>query len=209
MHPNGIHVATFGGGVDAQAIDLTNTSDMSLLTTAWDEFADPESLDVNILINGGWTQAAVQLKMDEIAQSRRDCIAVLDVPSDLQDDVNKIMLWRKGQDPYALNQVNSDAIGLTTVTAMFDSSYSAIYTLQLVLFKYLCSFYTIYLELNNISRICFLPASVVTRLNYLGYILNFSIHCFFKSFSSYSNIPIYKLHLLFSSFSLALSIHKY
>ena len=134
MHPNGIHVAAFGGGVDAQPIDLTSTADMSLLTNAWEDFKDPESLDVNILINGGWTQSAVQLKMDEIAQSRRDCIAVLDVPSDLQDDINKIMLWRKGQDPYALNQVNSDAIGLTTVTAMFDSSYSAIYTPDLLVY---------------------------------------------------------------------------
>lgn len=134
MHPDGIHVATFGGGVDAQPISLSDPADVSYITQAWDHFADPEALDVNILINGGWTQSEVQLKMDQIAQNRRDCIAVLDVPSDLQDDVNKISLWRKGQDPYALNQIDTDGLGMNPVTAMFDSSYSAIYTPDLLVY---------------------------------------------------------------------------
>ena len=134
MHPDGIHVATFGGGVDAQPISLSDPADVAYITQAWDQFADPEALDVNILINGGWTQSEVQLKMDQIAQNRRDCIAVLDVPSDLQDDVNKISLWRKGQDPYALTQIDTDGLGMNPVTAMFDSSYSAIYTPDLLVY---------------------------------------------------------------------------
>ena len=134
MHPDGIHVATFGGGVDAQPISLSDPADVAYITQAWDQFADPEALDVNILINGGWTQSEVQLKMDQIAQNRRDCIAVLDVPSDLQDDVNKISMWRKGQDPYALSQIDTDGLGLNPVTAMFDSSYSAVYTPDLLVY---------------------------------------------------------------------------
>lgn len=133
-HPDGVYVATFGGGIDPDPIDLENPLDVSILTKAWDEFTDPEQLDVNILINGGWTQSEVQLKMDQIAQNRKDCIAVLDVPSVLQDDVNKILQWRKGQDVYAFNQINSDVLGLNTLTAMFDSSYSAIYTPDLLVY---------------------------------------------------------------------------
>lgn len=134
IHPDGIHMATFGGGTDAQPIDLTDPSDVSLLVNAWDDFADPEMLDVNILINGGWTQSEVQLKMDQIAQSRKDCISVIDVPSELQDDVNKMMAWRKGQDPYQFNQINTDELGLNAVTAMFDSSYTAIYSPDLLVY---------------------------------------------------------------------------
>lgn len=47
----------------------------------WDLYRDPEQLDVNILIQGGYPSTAVQLKMDDICQDRMDCISVLDVPS--------------------------------------------------------------------------------------------------------------------------------
>lgn len=134
MHPNGIHVATFGGGIEPKPIDLDDPSDVAYITRAWDDFLDPEQMDVNILINGGWTQAAVQLKMDQIAQTRRDCIAVLDVPSDIQTDINNMMLWRKGLDPRNFNQINTDVFGNNTFAAMFDSSYAALYTPDLLVY---------------------------------------------------------------------------
>lgn len=134
MHPQGIHVATFGGGVDAQPIDLANPADMAEIVNAWDDFADPELYDVNILINGGWTQTAVQLKMDQIAQNRKDCICVLDVPSELQNDINLMYNWRKGLDPRNFNQINTDVFNTNPVAAMFDSSYSALYTPDLLVY---------------------------------------------------------------------------
>jgi len=50
----------------------------------WDLYRDPERVDVNILINGGYSTPAVQMGMTDIAEYRMDAIAVLDIPSDLQ-----------------------------------------------------------------------------------------------------------------------------
>lgn len=60
---------------------------------AWDLYKDPEHVEVNILIQGGAPVgmnvpadvADIQRYMAEIAQSRMDSIAVLDIPSDCQD----------------------------------------------------------------------------------------------------------------------------
>ena len=51
----------------------------------WDAFMDDEDIEVRILINGGYAIPAVQLKMDSICQTRKDCIAILDVPANKQD----------------------------------------------------------------------------------------------------------------------------
>lgn len=55
------------------------------INQGWELYRDPEQLDVNILINGGYSTPAVQLKMDDICQDRMDCIAVLDMPSSEQE----------------------------------------------------------------------------------------------------------------------------
>lgn len=47
---------------------------------AWEEFADAEIIDVNLLMNAGYTKPAIQRKMIQIAENRGDCLAVLDVP---------------------------------------------------------------------------------------------------------------------------------
>ena len=132
--PNGVHLCAFGGGLDSDPIALDNPVDVGMLVNAWDSFADNEQMDVNILINGGWTQTAVQLKMDQIAQSRKDCVAVLDAPVNIQHDINLIMNWRKGTGDSDLSQIDVDMAGANPVTAMFDSSYSAIYTPDLLVY---------------------------------------------------------------------------
>jgi hypothetical protein len=58
-YPNGVHLSAFGGGLDSDPIDLDNVQDVSLIVNAWNSFADPEQMDVNILINGGWTEPAI------------------------------------------------------------------------------------------------------------------------------------------------------
>lgn len=50
----------------------------------WNLFADTEKVYVRILINGGYSTAAVQKNMIAIAEARQDCIAFLDTPSDKQ-----------------------------------------------------------------------------------------------------------------------------
>lgn len=89
--------ATNGGRVNSASINL-----------GWELYRDPEQLDVNILINGGYSSPDVQLKMDDICQDRMDCIAVLDMPSSEQD-VSRAIAYRRN-------------------TLNLDSSRSAIYS---------------------------------------------------------------------------------
>lgn len=82
----------------------------------WDLYKDPEHIDVNILIQGGapigmnnlTDIADIQRAMTELATSRMDAIAVLDIPSSEQQTASAIA-YRDG----LLN---------------IDSSYAAIYT---------------------------------------------------------------------------------
>lgn len=61
---------------------------------AWQDFADPENVDVRILINNGYATPTVQLAMDQIASTRMDCIAVLDVPSNMQATGQSVVNYR-------------------------------------------------------------------------------------------------------------------
>jgi len=80
----------------------------SELMEAWDLYADPEVIDVNILINGGYAQPEIQIKMAELCESRMDCVAILDTPP--------------------MEQSTQDAINYRRNTLMVDSSYAALYT---------------------------------------------------------------------------------
>lgn len=77
------------------------------ICTAWDLYSDQEHVEVNMLINGGYSVPSVQLKMDSICQARMDCIAVLDTPS--------------------MQQKVADAISYRRNELMLDSSYAALY----------------------------------------------------------------------------------
>lgn len=78
------------------------------IITGWELYRDPEQLDVNILINGGYSDSAIQIRMDEICSDRMDCMAVLDTPS--------------------MEQSVEDALNYRRNELMLDSSYSALYT---------------------------------------------------------------------------------
>lgn len=67
--------------------DAITTGD---IINAWDRYIDPEEIDVNILINAGYSDPAIQLKMDTICEVRQDCIAILDLPSDMQETSDAI-----------------------------------------------------------------------------------------------------------------------
>lgn len=79
----------------------------------WDLYADWEQVDVNILINGGWSTVPIQLHLDQIAQMREDCIAILDVPEDYQEGNLPV--------EYRRNVLN------------LNSSYSALYTSDILM----------------------------------------------------------------------------
>lgn len=59
--------------------------DEGLMVQGWELYRDPEQLDVNILIQGGFESTAVQLRMEDIAADRMDAIAILDVPRTMQE----------------------------------------------------------------------------------------------------------------------------
>lgn len=59
--------------------DGTRPTD-KMISEAYELFIDPESVDVNILMNSGYTTPLVHRQMDYIATTRGDCIAVLDLP---------------------------------------------------------------------------------------------------------------------------------
>jgi len=92
----------FACGNDGSAI----TS--SQLVNGWNEFANPDEVDVRLLINGGETAVAVQTKMRDVAESRWDCIAILDIP-------------------WASTGSITDMVTFRTTTQNFNSSYCALY----------------------------------------------------------------------------------
>lgn len=86
----------------------------ALILQGWDLYRDPERVDVNILINGGYSTPDVQFAMEEIARSRMDSIAVLDMPADSQ-------------------QV-ADAMNYVLSTLNLSTSYAAIYSPDLLFY---------------------------------------------------------------------------
>lgn len=66
----------------------------SAVSLGWELYRDPENLDVNILIQGGFPSVAVQQKMVDISSQRMDAMAVLDIPSNKQRLADAIVFRR-------------------------------------------------------------------------------------------------------------------
>lgn len=118
-NPSKQFINTFDAGGDATAlgIQFAGGSDGTRPNTydfmdALDLFADPEMIDVNMLINGGITDPDYQRAMDALCQDRMDCIAILDTPQDMQ----KVQ----------------DALSYRRLDLHIDSSYSALYSPDLL-----------------------------------------------------------------------------
>jgi phage tail sheath protein FI len=81
----------------------------SQIAAAWTNiFSDREHVNVNILINGGYSSVVVQQAMIQVASSRGDAVAVLDMPSTMQ--------------------AYQDAITYRQLVLNANTSYAAIYT---------------------------------------------------------------------------------
>ena len=109
-----------GAGIDpafatqlAPIIWLNGGNDGSLPTnsqiiTGWNVFEDNETYRVNLLINGGYTDLSVMQFISSLAGNRQDCMAILDMPSDVQDVDN--------------------ALNFRTTEMNIDTSYAAVYS---------------------------------------------------------------------------------
>jgi len=96
-------VVAISGGTDGT--DVTT----GIINIGWAEFDNPDDIDVRILINGGLTDKAVQLAMLTIAEDRKDCICLFDMPYDYISSVDSMIDWRRD-------------------TQNFNSSYTALYS---------------------------------------------------------------------------------
>jgi hypothetical protein len=77
------------------------------IAQAWELYRDPDLVDVNVLLNGGYPDPIVQRTMDAICRSRMDAVALLDVPTD--------------------KQAVSHAVNYSQNTLNLNSSYSSLY----------------------------------------------------------------------------------
>lgn len=94
----------FSGGDDGSDISASD------LVTGWEEFENPDDVDVRILINGGETSVTVQTAIRDVAEARLDCMAVLDMP-------------------YASTSSSTSMLTFRNTTQNFNSSYCALYTI--------------------------------------------------------------------------------
>lgn len=118
------------GDIEYATYALTGGTDQSTpiaaaaIATGWDSFLNNEDqVEAQILINGGWADAAVQTKMVSVAESRRNSRAILDAPEDdvavadiltfrnTTSAVNSHLAglyagWVRAYDPYTDREVN-------------------------------------------------------------------------------------------------------
>lgn len=88
-YPFGTAFTMTGGTDDTTAVDAGD------IVNAWDSFNNPDELSVSVLINGGFTTTAVQVKILAIAEERGDCHAILDVPQADSTDVAAMITHRQ------------------------------------------------------------------------------------------------------------------
>lgn len=89
------------GGDDGAAVADSH------IIQGWDAFKNRNKFEVRILINCGYTSVSVQQKMTALAESRKDCFAILDLPSD--------------------RQAATDAVAYRKEELNINSSYAALY----------------------------------------------------------------------------------
>lgn len=111
-------VSLANGDTDAGAVDAA-----AIVGVAWDAllsqatglqlFSSPAAVDVNLLAAPGWSDAAVVNGLITIAETRADCMAIIDPPTDLRP--SEVVDWHNGAGTYSGDH------------AAFNSSYAALY----------------------------------------------------------------------------------
>ena len=108
---NTLTTQQLAGGADATrratAADIIGSEAPGAIQ-GWNLYGDTEVVDVNILINGGYTDVSIQRAMVTLSEDRMDCMAILDTPPD--------------------DQRVSQALSFRRNTQGIDSSYGALYS---------------------------------------------------------------------------------
>lgn len=90
----------------------------SQIATGWDDFAERDLVTVRILINAGYSTVVVQQKMNSIADQRKDCVAVLDTPTDKQRAIDALDYRRN------ILNMNSSRSAIYTPDVRINDPYS-------------------------------------------------------------------------------------
>ncbi|AQT28804.1 putative tail sheath protein FI [Erwinia phage vB_EamM_Yoloswag] len=104
LNPTAIN-GQFTGGSDGNTIDIDHSdalianASLSAVLTAWDNYADWEDIQAGILCSGGLEHPVVANKLDTLAASRQDSIAVHGIPVLLQQRDNAVA-YRRGNKAY-------------------------------------------------------------------------------------------------------------
>jgi phage tail sheath protein FI len=101
----------------------------------WDEFSDPEQVDVNLLLAGAAASEDVGLASDvqryvvqSVAEARKDCVAFVSPPKTIvvgrtaSDAVSDLQNWRTGQGSYTSNNFN-----VNSSYGMLDGNFKYMY----------------------------------------------------------------------------------
>ena len=98
--PDAIIVPTFRKEVplmNGQSGTFTSTEKYKAIVQAWELYRDRSGINVSLLVNDGYVlknNVSVQAKMLEIAEARRDCFCLFDVPM-TETDYEDASDWRK------------------------------------------------------------------------------------------------------------------
>ena len=102
------YTVSFVNGVEGNVVDAN-------VTTAYSYFADPEKIDVSLLI-AGTANTPVMKNIISTAESRMDCVALISPPLDSAASAASIKTWRES----TLNETSSYAISDSGWKYMYD-----------------------------------------------------------------------------------------
>jgi phage tail sheath protein FI len=81
-------VLPFGQGSNGSAVADSH------YINGWDLFINPDNVDVRILVEAGYYSVAVQNKIKSVAESRKDCMAILNMDPAQTTSVSSMITWR-------------------------------------------------------------------------------------------------------------------
>lgn len=136
--------------VDLSYGDNGRAADAGDLLEAWDLFDNEDDYEIRVLINAGYTDTGVQQRMIELAEDRRDCFVILDIPADLQTTARAV--------DYRRNVLNAN----TSFAAMYCSDILELTDEnQEVYVPCSGAVAAVYAQSDDIDAVWFAPAGVI------------------------------------------------
>ena len=88
--------------------------------TGWDLFLNPDEVDVRLLIEDGYQSVAVQSNLKTIAESRKDCMVILNMDPAQTTSAASMISWRNDT-----QNLNSSYVALYTPMVQIYDQYNA------------------------------------------------------------------------------------